>query len=45
MENTYNVELEDEDNELFMKHVIGEDMNLLGISRYLDKAYAEDEDF
>lgn len=45
MENTYNVDLEDEDNELFMKHVIGEDTSLLGISRYLDKAYAEDEDF
>lgn len=44
MENTYNDELEDEDNELFMKHVIGEDKNLLGISRYLDKAYAEEDD-
>ncbi len=40
MENEYTPAFDDEDNDLFMKHVIGEDEGLLDISRMLDTLYS-----
>ncbi|MEG1554149.1 MAG: hypothetical protein RR908_04065 [Rikenellaceae bacterium] len=44
MENTYNSDFDDDDNELFLNNVIGDDIGLLNISRFLDRAYAEEDD-
>lgn len=44
MEDVYNFYHEEEDEELFVKHVVGDDPILLNLSRFLDKAYTDDED-